>query len=627
MNYQLRASTLARREEVNVVRNGRSKKAADSLPEKPRPKQSRKLNKVASLEMEDLPTCIFQVVQEFLPHQDYRNLVNSSENCFQLIKFETVYYDLNHKYSLDYAKKSSFRNMILSKVKNKRKQISVLFRGCTQLPNRLNIVGVNKCKISSSPYGSQNKRVLDMSIFNGIEDLSLYGLDRATSFEGIENVSKLVIDTLDNLVNVSALSNLTELKITNCPQISDVSSLGCVYTLKIENAPNLVSLDGLGRKNYRLSILDCPNISDVSMLGKVHLLNIIRCPEVADVNALGRVYCLNLSECPKIEDVSGLGYHDTLILGPCEATDYSSLIHVNCLILVSCKINSLRYLSNRSTQKMKRTAKKVKDQNLLLTFSSTSSREQQMTEPLREGEEDETEIYQSYHTTEMDAKASFMALYCDSLYDISFLKYMQNVTLGGNNHIQDVSMLCNVEIINLMSLSTLSSLQGLGKRNNKVSISECDLITDFSPLKNVSSVEIISCNGFTESKDVENVSTLLIKSCSNLEDISHLSKVYSLTLVKCEQITNLKNLTNVHDIEIRQCNGLKDITGLGKNYKIVLDSCNRLSDILPLRSIKIVKISRCFLIDDVDDIKDFIPFLEFQPPEIFPFGFFNFLFF
>ena len=294
---------------------------------------------------------------------------------------------------------------------------------------------------------------------------------------------------------------------------------------------------------------------------------------------------LNLTDCPLIDDVRCLGGHDTLILGPCDATDYSSLVNVKCLILIQCKINSLNFYSSRR--------------------------------PLEDAAAEK----------DGSTKFSFMALYCEEIFDLTYLQYMQNVTIGGNDNITDVSMLGNVLTVNLMGCASLQSLNGLGKKNQRVSLSECDLIFDFSPLNTVCTVEIVNCLGFTNSQHVSGVENLLLQSCINLTDVSHLSNVKHLKLIKCGNITELKNLGRVRTLEIKQCSSLKNIKALGENWKVVIENCNSLRDISSLRTVNIVKIWRCMLINDVDILEDTVPHLEFEPAEAFPFGFFNFLFF
>jgi hypothetical protein len=42
--------------------------------------------------IEGMPIPIFQIIQEFLNEQDYRNLMNSNLSTFQPVKYETVHY-------------------------------------------------------------------------------------------------------------------------------------------------------------------------------------------------------------------------------------------------------------------------------------------------------------------------------------------------------------------------------------------------------------------------------------------------------------------------------------------------------------------------------------------------------
>jgi hypothetical protein len=88
--------------------------------------------------IEGMPIPIFQIIQQYLDEQDYRDLVNSNLSTFQPIKYETVHYSLlgpDRWFEIDFCadenKEASVRQIINS-VKDKSKQIPFRVKSVTQ---------------------------------------------------------------------------------------------------------------------------------------------------------------------------------------------------------------------------------------------------------------------------------------------------------------------------------------------------------------------------------------------------------------------------------------------------------------------------------------------------------------
>jgi hypothetical protein len=84
--------------------------------------------------IEGMPIPIFQIIQEFLNEQDYRDLMNSNLSTFQPIKYETVHYTLvgperwiNFEFCAEEYKEATVLQ-IISSVKDKSKQIAMRFK-------------------------------------------------------------------------------------------------------------------------------------------------------------------------------------------------------------------------------------------------------------------------------------------------------------------------------------------------------------------------------------------------------------------------------------------------------------------------------------------------------------------
>lgn len=584
-------------------------------------------NKLFVVTIDQLPYCLFHLISEYLSPTEYRNFMNTSLDLFEDIKRETVYYDLNTDSSLKFASNATFRNSILKKVSRKSKQVSLDFGRVSEFSQRVQIAGVHRCRIQYYPI-RRNHRALNVSIFSGIEELCLFRFDRIVSFEGMEAVRKLHIEKLENLIDLSALSYLHSISMTDCPKVTNLNGLGRVYMVKIEKAPLLSDISALSGFNHSVSLVDCPLVTDVSNLGNVHSLTLVRCPLVNDVSKLHHVVNLNITDCPEIRDLRGLGRQTTVILGPCHARDYSMLKDVKNVVLISCDIDDLSFLDQHPSTSSS-------SSSLWPTTSPSSSSSSSSSSPSAFYSSNvlfnasESTVSVSIETDD-SSRNGFMLLYCDSVSNVTYLQHMSYVTIGGNNLIEDISMLGNVGHLCFFGCPKIKSLQGLGKKNRYVEITDCEGVNDFTPLQNVYLVEISSCVGFTRSSDLKGVKHVTIDGCSELREVSGFDEANHVRLIKCDGITKLDNLHKVQMVEIKQCPCLTDISGLGgEDQEVSLEGCNRVSNIAPLKQVKKVKIRRCLNIDedDIAMLKQTVKSVEFEPAmNFFSLGFLNIFF-
>jgi hypothetical protein len=72
-----------------------------------------------------LPSSLLYIPKEFLILKDFRSLINSSRDCFQEIKFQTIFFDLSAAASQRFCLHEEFRNDVKLRIRDQRSQISI----------------------------------------------------------------------------------------------------------------------------------------------------------------------------------------------------------------------------------------------------------------------------------------------------------------------------------------------------------------------------------------------------------------------------------------------------------------------------------------------------------------------
>lgn len=88
----------------------------------------------------NLPDVILKHLQSFLTNDDIHYFLNSNKHHFFNLKRETIYFSLNTEKSREYVESERFREIILKKVKDRRKQVGLLFDRTFELPNISDII-------------------------------------------------------------------------------------------------------------------------------------------------------------------------------------------------------------------------------------------------------------------------------------------------------------------------------------------------------------------------------------------------------------------------------------------------------------------------------------------------------
>jgi hypothetical protein len=167
--------------------------------------------------------------------------------------------------------------------------------------------------------------------------------------------------------------------------------------------------------------------------------------------------------------------------------------------------------------------------------------------------------------------------------DVGHLSKVHNLVIK-ECPISSVQGLGTVHTLSLVDCGNLAVLDGLGSNNHSVRIQRCQVITDFSPLKNCHKLLIDNCIGFIEGLHVSGVKTLTIRYLWNLVILSGVENVRVLIIEEC------KNLVNF---------GTSNML----NQRIKIIHCKKLTDVSLLASVDEVHFTRCYGITDLSCLK------------------------
>lgn len=111
----------------------------------------------------DLPDVILKHLQSFLSYDDIHYFIHSNKLHFSSLNKEMIYFSLNQEKSREYLYDPRFREMILNKVKDGRKQIGLNFVGRLENMDIRDIVA-HKI-VFGEPYPHLLKRILTELLF------------------------------------------------------------------------------------------------------------------------------------------------------------------------------------------------------------------------------------------------------------------------------------------------------------------------------------------------------------------------------------------------------------------------------------------------------------------------------
>eukprot|EP01040_Poterioochromonas_malhamensis_P012378 gene12378-13531_t len=422
-------------------------------------------------------------------------------------------------------------------------------------------------------YWIESSISFDMTFFSGVQELYFRQttIPPNSSFSGVK---KLILDDVKNLQNITSAGNdLKWLKVIY-PHTFDVSSniLLSLNHLEFVDHPFLSNLQFLHSHQYltHLTLIHCNRLMNVD--------DLITCSALQSVV---------IHQCSRLRTIDGL-------------------IHIPNIEIINCP--SLKHIPLFSNK-----VKKIK----LSVFKFKDHKECEYLSGIEEGYFDECNITSCsflLSNNEEDGSMiqnqskckSFKFYSCLQLSDVSALHSLQSLTLWGCPSLDDISALGRVPDLRI-TRCPVTNLEGLGKGNRHVELSDCHNIPSFSSLQSVYSVKLSYCSSFKDVNDVKDTTYLTLEKCSiHVNDISMLSKVRRLELNSCPGIITIPHLPMLREILIENCSRLECISGLEGVQQVSIIRCHEIKDYSPLHASREVVLK----MQKIDNLEELISLLK-----------------
>ncbi len=498
---------------------------------------------------EAIPREILTIIHCFLNHHDYRQLLNTSKAIFQVLKYETVYYNLKITFEIiDYL--SAF----YESVKDKSQQISLkITQPSKEVVEKCSrwIPGIHKLIFREEYYYWRN--IPNISLFCNIYHVHLEwieGIDRLSGLSGIKilevfysssliaidfipGLKRLVLDSIINLLEISEYGNIPELQITDCGKLRlhglgnhKKVSITCSDDRKLDESYEPYDLSIFQNVRYfHLEIEDYPTLSGSPLFENLVYLTLGCNGELFNSSYFPNLRFLRLISADVVCEVSFPSNLELADFQSCYLYDLSVLSNVKQLMFDDCRgrgFGNVNALANTSS----------------ITFHQIKE-----------------------------------------LEDVSSLGRVYELKIVSCSRVKDISNLGGVHRLCVEDCG-ISSLEGLGLGNCDILLSGLSLVIDLSPLISVYKVTLQNCDGIVDGRGLSNVRHLTLYCCNNFADTTALGSMKSLYLISCEKLRRLVGLENVPCIHIEDCPQLVDIDCLGKQQSLVIYNCMKLKQLM-----------------------------------------------
>jgi hypothetical protein len=421
----------------------------------------------------------------------------------------------------------------------------------------------------------------------------------STMFERLDVEEKDLDEFTSYVSEACSFSNMKELSISSCSTTVTYPSFSLSFTnvksLKPENLSWLFSLNGFAfcEQLEELCLLNFWNLTDISILRydsktsvfrNLKNLTVKQCHSLVNFPCLNYLHKLNIEDChlfvnlnpvfdetsketalssttAKIDSFSfkhaslslssinySLQYLSSLTL-VCEL--FTKDCNLSCLSngsftylrLVSCSFAkksffNLKYLDCQTLLlegfKIKKNVRFSTNLRKLLLRSCTGFLLE------REGEDD-TEWYGG-EKKEKESEMTWQKFKAFHLFEFKTIRIpltLRTFHLLNCSEINDISMLGRVKHLCLEGLPSVTTIEGLGKGNESVSLSNLDHLKDFSPLNGIYKVSIWNNPYLVDGNNFSEVQHLKLEACHNLKDISMLKNVKSFVFNDCPRVNQI----------------------------------------------------------------------------------------
>jgi hypothetical protein len=494
---------------------------------------------------------IFYLFQYFLSNKDYKSLLNCSKQ-FTKLKINTLRYRLNSKDAISFCDDQSFREMILSRLKDKSQQLSVdisYFSKETDTFQNLNYL--SGCK-SVRLYISEPPSSAFASLCN-IQNLHLYGWSQFTSFPYLKNVKKITLVSFSELTDVSQLFDVSDITLIFCKALTDISGLSKAISIHLQDCERLTDISSLGTHQKKITIINCP-VVEVNQLRNVPFLSFTDCKAINNIEELGNVVHLELINCPNVFNVNKLTHNAFVAIDRCnQIISFDSLADIPSVSLKNVWIKTLNPFQYIQELKLSN---------------------------------------------------------CNHVKDLSPLMLVKRLTLEKCDGI--FALTANLKALDYLGIFSCENLRGIAligndnekeeemKKKRHVVLSCCFGIVDFSALRNTFRVEIICFSNPLDATQLTNIAHLTLRLCGNICNLDALKDTrQTLTLSQCNLFTSIPNgFENIPTVKMIDCPLLINLDGLQNNKFVYLENCPKLTTVKKLKTVKIVQIVNCPQIND-----------------------------
>jgi hypothetical protein len=492
--------------------------------------------------LSSFPAEIFNSIQDYLSHYDYRLFLSSSNSLhWQTIKYETVLLHLSSKQLLSFASNPEDHYILrrLLHIRNYQKQ---LFLCITDLPSIPYVINAMKQIIVSFP--------LLENVYPSIEEAAEEELSLSFNTVCFQNLRELSFRSLSfPKVLKYGFHQIAVLHLSHISTLSSLSSLTGFHVeeLCLLRLVNLTNVDVLSYKNYnektgfpklrKVSMEQCHSIKKFPCMKHICEISVISCGirnvenlltgqetlssketdnngsdifwKLTSLTTNGDSFVCHLSSrryeylkflsleimCfPNSFDFSLLTNVDSLRLVSL-SLEVDSNLNVECFNCRSLELSGFQFKRNVSFTSKLRKLSILFCVGFKLLCGNDKNEESgwKQTNPVAaESEMSETDPH-SYERFELMVPSCLYSFRLEDCYQID-----------------DISMLGKIRHLWLENLPTVKTLAGLGNGNESVCISNLPLVKDLSPLNGLYMVTIRKQNNPIDESTLSRVQHLII---------------------------------------------------------------------------------------------------------------------
>ncbi len=446
---------------------------------------------------------------------------------------------------------------------------------------------------------SDFRDAVNMSWFSHVREIILENCSQVACLLGLEKVSRVILRCLP-LKSLVGLGGNAYVEVYGCESLEDFSALKHVKEVKIEHCIGFRNASDVAFVE-RLSIIGCVELEDLSDLMEVKELYLGHCDNVIPCVSLDKIPKVSIHYCKKLRLVNKMLLNDFGLRDLGVKDGLSSLpdsLHLEILkYLEDWEIRSMISCNSHFYQRYSKMCSSLSPTSTELAFRDRPY----------------TIVHTSFESDELQVPSIVKAIhfeFCSFSCSPNFgrgLKRLEFNACSGLSNITDFSIAEEV-IIQQVSSDDSLNLASLN-RVKRLTLDECDIINDYSPLQDIeqitvkhyscgSNIEFKGSKAFFNSKTIKLYFEFFIDIEIDLAfykkvEIFHLSgggdfncngsspaTLRKLYLSRLRKLTLPSGLDHLHQLHISDCSGFTSLQRLGSIPNI------RLSFLSDLKSLK-----------------------------------------